>query len=63
LTDLRSMHCSALPWVFPYLASSYLTVFCRSALAALDINHNTGRAQATDADGETRWRIKVGYFL
>ena len=31
----------------------------RSCLAAMDVNANTGRAQATDSAGVYRWKIKV----
>ena len=31
----------------------------RSCLAAMDVNANTSRAQATDSAGATRWKIKV----
>ena len=31
----------------------------RSCLAAMDVNANVNRAQATDREGAVRWKIKV----
>ena len=37
-------------------------MWMRSALAALDVNANASRGQATDTSGALRWRIKVDRF-
>ena len=45
------------------MLTRYPEMNVRSALVCLDFNHGVGRAQATDQEGNERFKVNVGFSL